>query len=41
MISERLDKYPMRQIPIRIKTAYEALLAKKKISKTSHIYYLK
>ncbi len=31
----------MRQIPIRIKTAYEALLAEKKIPKTSHFYYLK
>jgi len=34
MISGKLDKYAMRQIPIRIKTAYEALFAKKKIPKT-------
>ena len=31
----------MRQIPIRIKTAFEALLARKKVPKTSHFSYLK
>ena len=37
----KLDKYAMRQIPIRTKTSYEALLAKKKIPKTSYFTYLK